>query len=69
MHELSLAEVLEPYHSERLTKAGALVEVWMTSTALVDEAGKLYAIATTERVRQPTTDRDRTTEASDGRDE
>jgi two-component system CheB/CheR fusion protein len=30
---------------------GNVVEVWMTSTALVNEAGQMYAIATTERPR------------------
>ncbi len=49
--ELSRAEVLEPYRTERLTQSGAVVEVWVTATALVDEAGNMYAIATTERVR------------------
>jgi two-component system CheB/CheR fusion protein len=50
--QLSRAQILEAYHSQRLTKAGAVVEVSMISTALVDEAGKVYAIATTERPRQ-----------------
>jgi len=27
------------------------VEVWLTATALVNEAGQVYAIATTERER------------------
>jgi two-component system CheB/CheR fusion protein len=37
------------------TKSGSVVEVSITSTALVNEAGKMYAIATTERVRAPET--------------
>lgn len=49
IYQLSLAKILEPYPSQRLTKDGALVEVWLTSTALVNETGKMYAIATTER--------------------
>jgi two-component system CheB/CheR fusion protein len=49
IYQLSLAKVLEPYQSQRLTKDGALVEVCLTSTALVNETGKMYAIATTER--------------------
>jgi len=28
------------------------VEVWMTSTALMNEAGQMYAIATTERMKE-----------------
>jgi two-component system CheB/CheR fusion protein len=53
LHQLSRAEILEPYRTQRITKDGNAVEVWMTSTALVNEAGKMYGIATTERVREP----------------
>jgi two-component system CheB/CheR fusion protein len=49
LHQLSLAEILEPYRTQRITKDGTVVEVWMTSTALVNEAMQTYAIATTER--------------------
>ena len=49
IYQLSLAKILEPYNAHRLTKDGALVEVSLTSTALVNETGKMYAIATTER--------------------
>jgi two-component system CheB/CheR fusion protein len=47
--KLSHAKIIEPYHTRRLTKSGATVEVSIISTALLDEAGKIYAIATTER--------------------
>jgi two-component system CheB/CheR fusion protein len=47
---LSRAEVLEPYRTQRITKAGRVVEVSIVSTALVDQAGHTYAIATTERL-------------------
>ena len=46
---LSQAKVLEPYRTQRLTKTGALIEVSMVSTALVNEAGQMHGIATTER--------------------
>jgi two-component system CheB/CheR fusion protein len=49
LHQLSRAEVLEPYRTQRLAKGGAVVAVSIISTALVDEAGQMYAIATTER--------------------
>jgi len=52
LQQLSLAEILEPYRTQRITKGGAVVEVWMTATALVNEAGQLYGIATTERARE-----------------
>jgi two-component system CheB/CheR fusion protein len=48
---LGQAEILEPYRTQRITKAGVVVDVWMTSTALVNEAGRMYAIATTERAQ------------------
>jgi two-component system CheB/CheR fusion protein len=51
LHQLSQAEILEPYRTQRITKDGAVVEVWMTSTALVNEDGQMYAIATTERAQ------------------
>ncbi len=51
VHQLSRAEILEPYLTHRITKTGAVLEVSMTSTALVNGAGMMYAIATTERTR------------------
>jgi two-component system CheB/CheR fusion protein len=49
VRQLSRAEVLEPYRTQRVAKDGRIVEVWLTATALVNEAGEVYAIATTER--------------------
>ena len=49
--QLSRAEILAPYLTQRITKDGRVIEVSMTSTALVNEAGAMYAIATTERAR------------------
>lgn len=49
--QLSRAEVLEPYRTERLANRGAVVRVSIVSTALIDEAGQMYATATTERVK------------------
>ena len=46
---LSNAEILEPYRTRRLAKDGTGREVSIISTALVNEAGQMYAIATTER--------------------
>lgn len=39
----------EPCKSQRLTKDGKLVNVSLTVTPLIDEAGRTYALATTER--------------------
>lgn len=49
LKKLSQDEVLEPYHTQRFTRDGRIVEVWLTATSLVNEADEIYAIATTER--------------------
>ena len=51
VHRISLAETLEPYQTQRLAKDGTVKEVSLTSTALINETGRIYAIATTERLR------------------
>jgi len=43
------AEVMEPYRMPRVAKDGRIVEIWLTATALVNDSGAVYAIATTER--------------------
>ena len=53
LRQLAGAEVLEPYRTQRLTKAGTVVEVSIVSTALINGAGMVYAVATTERLRDP----------------
>ena len=53
VQQLSRAEMLAPYRSQRLAKDGAIVEVWVTATALVGKTGQIYAIATTERAVGP----------------
>ena len=50
VHELSESTVLAPYHTQRIAKDGKVLNVSLTSTALVDELGDVYAIATTERL-------------------
>jgi two-component system CheB/CheR fusion protein len=49
---LSRAEVLQPYLTQRLTASGAMLEVSIISTALLDPNGVLYGIATTERAKR-----------------
>jgi two-component system CheB/CheR fusion protein len=51
IHQLQQSEILEPYRTQRLTKQGTVLEVSIVSTALVNEAGQVYAIATTERAQ------------------
>ncbi len=47
--KLSRKKVLEPYQTQRVAKDGRIVEIQLTATALVNNAGEIYAIATTER--------------------
>ena len=51
VHQLSQAETLEPYLTQRIAKDASLKDVSLTSTALVNESGLVYAIATTERAK------------------
>jgi two-component system CheB/CheR fusion protein len=59
--KLSRAEILESYRTQRITKEGAVMEISIISTALVNEAGQVYAIATTERTGGLTIDRTKET--------
>lgn len=52
IQQLSRAATLEPYSTQRVCKNGDIMTVSIISTALIDEAGKMYAIATTERVTE-----------------
>ncbi len=49
VRQLSRAEVLQPYQAERIARDGRILRVSLTATALVNDAGEIYAIATTER--------------------
>lgn len=47
--KLSQAEVMKPYRTQRLSKDGRIVNVWLTASSLVDKNDNIYAIETTER--------------------
>ena len=49
LSRLRKGEVLAPYETRRITKRGATIAVSVTTTALRNETGEIYAIATTER--------------------
>ncbi len=49
MQQQGGADTLAPYRTRRIARDGTVLEVWVTATALLDEAGQRYAIATTER--------------------
>lgn len=46
---LSRGETIESFETQRVTKDGRILDVWMTVTALKDDRGKICAIGTTER--------------------
>jgi two-component system CheB/CheR fusion protein len=48
---LGRSEILEPYSTQRIAKDGTVVQVQMTSTALLDASNQMYATATTERAK------------------
>ena len=49
IRQLSRKNIIEPYRTQRVAKDGVVVEVWLTATALSNEAGDVYAVATSER--------------------
>lgn len=49
LRQLSRAEVIEAYRMQRIAKNRQIVDVWLTATALVNDSGSVYAVATTER--------------------
>ena len=49
LNQLGRAEILEPYETQHLSKQGEVVNVRIIATALLDAAGQIYAVATTER--------------------
>jgi two-component system CheB/CheR fusion protein len=49
IQKLSQSKVLKSYRTKRITKDSRIVEVLLTASAVKDEAGKIYAITTTER--------------------
>lgn len=56
LHKLSHAGILKPHHTQRFNQAGSLLDVWLTATALLNEAGETYAISTTERIGEKSRD-------------
>jgi two-component system CheB/CheR fusion protein len=49
VEELKKDEFIPPFKSDRKTKTGKILSVWLTVTALTDETGRPVEIATTER--------------------
>jgi len=55
MINLGKGKIMKPYRTQRLTKKETAVEVWIMATALINETGQMYAVATTERVNEAQT--------------
>ena len=49
IHRLIAGETINSFETQRVTKDGRILDVWMTVTKLVDDAGKPVGIASTER--------------------
>lgn len=49
LHSAARPSGLAPHRTQRLTRSGAVLDIWLTATALVDDHGRQYAVATTER--------------------
>jgi two-component system cell cycle sensor histidine kinase/response regulator CckA len=49
IERIKQGEVVKSFELRRITKDGRILDVWLTTTLLTDEAGKPVAIATTER--------------------
>ncbi len=50
LQQLLNKDELQAYRTRRIAKDGSSVAIWLTATALVNESGQVYAIATTERL-------------------
>ena len=59
LQRLTKAEVMTPYLMPRIAKGGLIVEVWLTATALVNDSGTVYAVATSERMLPKSHDSER----------
>lgn len=49
MRRLRAGEAIESFETQRRTKDGRILDVWLTVTKLMNEAGAIISIATTER--------------------
>jgi two-component system CheB/CheR fusion protein len=49
MDKLKKGEPVKSFKTQRLTKDGKLLDVWLTATVLKDDSGRPIEIATTER--------------------
>jgi two-component system CheB/CheR fusion protein len=53
---LANSATLQPLQTQRITKDGHSLTVWVTATVLLDDTAKPYAVMTTERILLPPTE-------------
>lgn len=51
LQQLSEGQVLTLYPTQSLTRSGKVVDVSLLATALINAAGKVYAVTTTEQLQ------------------
>ncbi|MEJ2389516.1 MAG: hypothetical protein P8Y27_20110, partial [Chromatiaceae bacterium] len=49
VQRLRRGETVAPFKTQRITKEGRVLDVWLTASLLVDDAGNPKGVATTER--------------------
>jgi len=49
LKKITQDDKIEPFQTQRLTRDGRSLTVWLTASALINEAGEVYAISTTEK--------------------
>ena len=49
LRAIDFGEIIESYDTQRITKQGKIIDVWMTITAIYSDFGEFEGIATTER--------------------
>lgn len=49
IYKIRSGEVIESFETQRLSKKGKLLDIWLTVTCLKDDSGSIDSIATTER--------------------
>ncbi len=54
VQDLYQGKIIEPYLTQRVAKNGSILDVFIIASPLIDETGKIYAIATTERSKEST---------------
>ena len=49
LEKVAAGDSVPPFETQRVTRDGSVLEIWLVVTALVDAAGEVYVVATTER--------------------